>query len=66
MGAVRVIGLLDSDDDSITSYNSDNVELLQLSASTEDISSPQKDSSMVSQREYSVNSQLNVTVPMIC
>lgn len=48
MDAQQVLDLLDSDNDSVASYNSDNVELLRLSSSAEDISSLQKDSSMVS------------------
>ncbi len=49
MDAQQVVGLLDSDVDSVASYNSENVELLELS---EGIASPQQDSTMVRKSNF--------------
>ena len=49
MDAEKVLNLLDSDNESVASYNSDNVELLQPLSPAGELSSPQRDDSLVSQ-----------------
>ena len=49
MDAEKVLDLLDSDNESVASYNSDYVELLQPLSPAGDLSSPQRDCSLVSQ-----------------
>ena len=48
MDAEKVLNLLDSDNESVASYNSDNVELLQPLSPAGELSSPQRDDSLVS------------------
>ena len=43
MDAEKVLDLLDSDNESVASYNSDNVELLQPLSPAGELSSPQRD-----------------------